>query len=87
MRELLHTFKLPVLPGITPLIPIIVGSVERAAAIDAFLKERGILLSAIRPPSVPMGTARLRLTLSAAHTKPQLQQVLSLLKEAWQQIP
>ena len=34
-----------------------------------------------------MGTARLRLTLSAAHTKPQLQQVLSLLKEAWQQIP
>lgn len=71
----------------TLLIPIIVGSVERAAAIDAFLKERGILLSAIRPPSVPMGTARLRLTLSAAHTKPQLQQVLSLLKEAWQQIP
>ena len=87
MREGLHTLKLPVLPGITPLIPIIVGSVERAAAIDAFLKERGILLSAIRPPSVPMGTARLRLTLSAAHTKPQLQQVLSLLKEAWQQIP
>ena len=69
MREGLHTLKLPVLPGITPLIPIIVGSVERAAAIDAFLKERGILLSAIRPPSVPMGTARLRLTLFSSPHK------------------
>ena len=58
----------------TPIIPLVVGRAETATQFSAKLLEVGILASAIRPPTVPEGTSRLRLSLSAAHTESELLQ-------------
>ncbi|MNP64808.1 8-amino-7-oxononanoate synthase [compost metagenome] len=51
--------------------------------LSALLRERGILVGAIRPPTVPAGSARLRVTFSAAHSEEQLESLLSGLAECW----
>ncbi|MCX5685197.1 MAG: aminotransferase class I/II-fold pyridoxal phosphate-dependent enzyme, partial [Planctomycetota bacterium] len=53
----------------TPIIPVIVGDPARALAMAASLLDRGIFCPAIRPPTVPPGTSRLRISLTAEHTK------------------
>jgi 8-amino-7-oxononanoate synthase len=63
------------------IFPLVLGSPQRAVAAAAFLRERGLLVKAIRPPTVPAGTARLRFALSAAHTPAQLDQALAGLLE------
>ena len=60
--------------------PLIVGDNQLALSCAAALRERGILASAIRPPTVPEGTARIRFTLSAAHTSLDLDQLFNALK-------
>ncbi|UUY09811.1 8-amino-7-oxononanoate synthase [Pseudomonas sp. J452] len=70
----------------TPIQPILVGDSERALKLSALLKERGLLVGAIRPPTVPVGSARLRVTLSAAHSEAQLEQLLDSLAECWPQV-
>lgn len=65
-----HLDSLCIAPGRTPesaIIPVILGSNERALAAAAGLLEKGFLVPAIRYPTVPRGSARLRVTLSAAH--------------------
>lgn len=57
---------------LTPIVPITVGSEEAALAASAALLERGAFVPAIRPPTVPAGTARLRIAVSAAHTTAHL---------------
>jgi len=74
---------LPLMPSQTPIQPILTGSSERALHLARLLRSRGILVPAIRPPTVPQGQARLRVTLSAAHSKMQLEQLLSALAECW----
>ncbi|WP_293759623.1 8-amino-7-oxononanoate synthase [uncultured Aquitalea sp.] len=64
-------------PSRTPIQPIIIGCDEQAMSLAARLKEQGFWVPAIRPPTVPEGTARLRLALSAAHGEEQLERVLS----------
>lgn len=64
----------------TPIQPIIIGSAEKAVAMSRGLAERGIMVSAIRPPTVPAATARLRITFSASHTEKQLEQLLTALE-------
>ena len=54
------------------IVPLIVGEAERALALSAALERAGFLVVAIRPPTVPMGRARLRFTFSAAHTDAQV---------------
>jgi 8-amino-7-oxononanoate synthase len=54
-------------PAMSAIVPIRVGSAERALALSAALAERGLLVVAIRPPTVPAGTSRLRVAFSAAH--------------------
>jgi len=56
------------LPSRTPIQPLIVGDNATALALGAALMEEGLWIPAIRPPTVPAGSARLRITLSAAHT-------------------
>jgi 8-amino-7-oxononanoate synthase len=72
---------LPLIPSFTPIQPIVAGSARRALAWSRFLEERGILVSAIRPPTVPEGSARLRITLSAAHGDSDLERLLTALAE------
>src|SRR5262245_45913529 len=55
--------------GTTPIVPVIVGGAGPALALSRELERRGLLVPAIRPPSVPPGTARLRVSLTAAHSE------------------
>ena len=66
---------------VTPIIPIIVGSVEKTMQVSAYLKEKGIFAVAIRPPTVPNGSARIRLSLNAAHTDTQISYLLDVLSD------
>jgi 8-amino-7-oxononanoate synthase len=65
----------------TAIQPIIIGSNEEALRIGAGLYGKGIWVPAIRPPTVPAGTARLRVTLSAAHTQEEVAQLAAALNE------
>nr|WP_288497786.1 8-amino-7-oxononanoate synthase [uncultured Pseudomonas sp.] len=71
----------------TAIQPILVGDSGRAMALSQALRERGILVTAIRPPTVPAGSARLRVTLSAAHELAQVDQLLDALARCWAQLP
>ncbi|OWP52587.1 8-amino-7-oxononanoate synthase [Pseudomonas nitroreducens] len=70
----------------TPIQPILIGGSAQAMALSAELRQRGILVGAIRPPTVPAGTARLRVTLSASHTEAQVDRLLQALTESWQRV-
>lgn len=72
MREMLKRAGIPVLGEITPILPVLAGEPERAVQMAALLKKAGLLVSAIRPPTVPSASSRLRLTVSAAHDKKEL---------------
>ncbi|MDR2874405.1 MAG: 8-amino-7-oxononanoate synthase [Methylobacillus sp.] len=69
-------------PSATPIQPIIIGSSEEALRASKKLRARGILVPAIRPPTVPQGTARLRITLSAAHTADDVRRLIAALHAA-----
>jgi 8-amino-7-oxononanoate synthase len=62
-------------PSNTAVQPVIIGQNEEAMRVSAALYEQGLWVPAIRPPTVPLNTARLRLTLSAAHTMQDVDQV------------
>jgi len=62
------------------ILPILIGEESQAVEAAAALRERGIFIPAIRYPTVARGQARLRLTLSAAHTPADLSQLLAALK-------
>ena len=63
----------------TPIQPLIMGESERALAASRTLRARGILVPAIRPPTVPEGSARLRVTFCANHTEAQVDRLLDAL--------
>jgi 8-amino-7-oxononanoate synthase len=65
----------------TAIQPIIIGSNEEALRIGAGLYGKGLWVPAIRPPTVPAGTARLRVTLSAAHTHEEVAQLAAAINE------
>ena len=64
---------LPLRPSRTAIQPLILGDPETALAASHSLSEQGFAVSAIRPPTVPEGTSRLRITLSARHTREQIE--------------
>jgi len=74
---------LQLMDSATPIQPILVGDSDRALRLSQLLRERGLLVTAIRPPTVPAGSARLRVTLSAAHSAEQLEALLAALAECW----
>jgi 8-amino-7-oxononanoate synthase len=65
----------------TAIQPIIIGANDEAMAVAARLHEQGLWVPAIRPPTVAVGTARLRVTLSAAHTEQDVAQLISALNQ------
>ncbi|SEH97222.1 8-amino-7-oxononanoate synthase [Rheinheimera pacifica] len=72
---------LPLLNSQSAIQGLVLGSSERAVAVSNQLKQRGIWLSAIRPPTVPQSSARLRITLSAAHTAEDITLLLQQLRQ------
>ncbi|MCG7864464.1 MAG: 8-amino-7-oxononanoate synthase [Candidatus Thiodiazotropha endolucinida] len=78
-RQSVRQIGLPLLDSMTPIQPILAGSSQQAVAWSRLLEKQGVLVSAIRPPTVPDGSARLRITLSANHTDRQLDRLLDAL--------
>jgi 8-amino-7-oxononanoate synthase len=87
LQSLVKQFKegaqqlgLELMPSDTAIQPLLVGSSEKALEISEYLRTKGLLISAIRPPTVPQGTARLRITLSAMHKPGHVEQLLDALQ-------
>lgn len=69
------------LPSATPIQPLVVGDAHQAVALSARLEQAGFHCPAVRPPTVPPGSARLRISLTAAHTAEDVEQLLVALAE------
>ncbi len=80
-RSGVEALGLPLLPSASPIQPLLVGDAEAALALSQALERKGCLVTAIRPPTVPRGTARLRVTFSAAHSVEQVDRLLEALAE------
>lgn len=83
-REGAEQIGLPLMDSQTAIQPILIGASEQAIQFSEALKEQHILVTAIRPPTVPDGSARLRITLTAAHTENHVEQLLEALTICWQ---
>ena len=88
LQSLIHQFRKGVtelgfdlMDSMTAIQPIVIGSSEQALTLSEKLLDKNILIGAIRPPTVPEGTARLRITFSATHTKEHVDKLLSVLDE------
>jgi len=75
-RQGAQQLGLNLLPSTTAIQPLLIGDAQQALHISEQLRSAGILVSAIRPPTVPAGTSRLRITLSAAHSVDQIDWLL-----------
>ncbi|MBV1913915.1 MAG: 8-amino-7-oxononanoate synthase [Pseudomonadales bacterium] len=89
LTELISAFRtgaeqlgLALMPSITPIQPLQIGDAARAMAISEQLRQKGFLISAIRPPTVPEGTSRLRITLTAGHSHQHIEALLEALEQA-----
>ena len=81
LRGGLAGLRWELMPSDTAIQPLLIGDNGAALALSDGLRERGIRVAAIRPPTVPQGTARLRITLSAAHTESDVDQLIGALHE------
>ncbi|PPS25890.1 8-amino-7-oxononanoate synthase [Pseudomonas amygdali] len=82
-RQGAEQIGLQLMDSFTPIQPILIGDAGRALRLSQLLRERGLLVTAIRPPTVPAGSARLRVTLSAAHSKADVQLLLEALEQCY----
>lgn len=94
LRELVSQFRagvadlpLQLLPSATAIQPLVVGEEAATLSLAAALKQQGLWSGAIRPPTVPKGSARLRITLSAAHTQDDVQRLIDALHGACSPFP
>lgn len=78
-RDGAQALGLPLMPSATPIQPLWVGEAETALVQSRALERAGFLVTAIRPPTVPKGGARLRITLSAAHSAQDVDDLLEAL--------
>ncbi len=90
LQALIQQFKqganqlgVKLMPSNTPIQPILLGSTERSLKLSKTLSDQGILVSAIRPPTVPEGQSRLRVTFSANHTTDHVEQLLHALEQSF----
>jgi 8-amino-7-oxononanoate synthase len=90
LAQLINRFRLgagqldlPLMPSASAIQPLLVGDAGMALNLSEQLRQRGLLIGAIRPPTVPVGTSRLRITLSAAHSEAQVDLLLEQLDSCW----
>ncbi len=81
LKAHLHMERWPLLPSDTPIQPLMIGGNQEAVQLAEALRMQGILVPAIRPPTVPKGQARLRISLSAAHSKEDVRRLCEALNE------
>jgi 8-amino-7-oxononanoate synthase len=81
LRESLKPKRWTLLPSETAIQPLVIGGNAETMDVAAKLYARGLWVPGIRPPTVPVGSARLRITLSAAHTEAQVARLVEALKE------
>lgn len=81
LKKELQLLRWKLLPSDTPIQPVIIGGNSEVMHISRALQERGILIPSIRPPTVPNDSARLRISLSAAHNTKDIEQLAIALRE------
>lgn len=81
LRQGLKLRRWRLMDSATPIQPVIIGSNQETLAVSEALRERGIWVPAIRPPTVPKGEARLRISLSAAHSLEDVVKLAAVLNE------
>lgn len=79
--QLANHYNLPLLNSPSAIQPLIIGSNQRCLHLSQFLRQRGFWVQAIRPPTVPPGSARLRITLTANHQLADIAQLMEALNE------
>lgn len=80
-KQLCLEAKVPLLGSDTAIQPVIIGDSQQTLRISSALKERGIWVGAIRPPTVPVGSARLRITLTASHSASDIAYCVNVLAQ------
>lgn len=85
-REGCEQLDLPLMPSETPIQPLLVGCEKRAVKMSQLLAKQGIMVTAIRPPTVPKGSSRLRITFSASHELHHVDRLLDGLKMVMQSV-
>jgi 8-amino-7-oxononanoate synthase len=75
------TARIGLPPAQSPIVPVVLGDEQRALDASALLQQHGFLVAAIRPPTVPAGTARLRLAFSAAHPDAEIERLADLVRD------
>ena len=81
LKKALRSLRWQLLPSLTPIQPLIVKENNIAVWLSERLRERGILVPAIRPPTVPLGLARLRISLSASHSNDDIDRLTTTIWE------
>jgi 8-amino-7-oxononanoate synthase len=81
LRRRLNQMGLSTAASTTQIIPVIVGREKKALALSAWLEARGFLAVAIRPPSVPAEQSRIRISLSAVHDRPDVEDLAAAVEE------
>ena len=81
LKAELQSLRWPLLPSDTPIQPLIIGKSETSMQITMALRDEGILVPAIRPPTVPEGSARLRISLSALHSEENVKRLTAVLRK------
>ncbi len=71
----------------SPILPLMVGDAGRCMELSAALLEQGVFAQGIRPPTVPVGTSRLRITLMATHSEAQIERALNIFEEVKRRWP
>jgi len=86
LKKLIQLFRgyaqatgLPLMESHTAIQPLLIGDADKAMQVSEALQQMGILVTAIRPPTVPANSARLRITLTASHSQSQIEQLLEAL--------
>jgi 8-amino-7-oxononanoate synthase len=81
LKDKLTLLNFNVITSASPIIPILIGDADKAVGVSKYLYEKGILIPAIRPPTVPANSSRLRMTVMSTHTKENLNKLLDVLSD------
>ena len=81
LKEKLELLHFNVIPSESPIIPILIGDAKKAVDMSKLLYKKGILVPAIRPPTVPARSSRLRMTVMSTHTRKDLERLLEVLSD------